>query len=81
MSPPDKADSMLPVRIVLGSNGSEIRHHPPPRNLGKDSPEPDGIVMATAPDRLSLGEHIGRIVGTIVVITIILLYLTGGMRR
>jgi hypothetical protein len=37
--------------------------------------------MVTEPDQLTIGEHIGRIVGTIVVLAIILLYLTGGIRR
>jgi hypothetical protein len=37
--------------------------------------------MATEPDRLSVGEHIGRIVGTIIIIAIVLLYLLGGARR
>ena len=37
--------------------------------------------MVTEPERLTIGEHIGRIVGTIVIIAIILLYLTGGIRR
>jgi hypothetical protein len=72
---------MLPMRIVLRFNRSEVYHHPPPRYRAEEATGSDGALMATEPDRLSVGEHIGRIVGTIIIISIILLYLLGGARR
>jgi hypothetical protein len=79
--PSEEADSMLSMRIVLWGNGREIGDDPPPRYGGEETSKPNGARMVTEPNRLTIGEHMGRIVGTIVVIAIILLYLTGGIRR